>query len=80
MNAGNSRSGKHLSKSALGGGGFEGCTIQEQLVSGHSEQYPCFVFCAGTERGMQLLPRGGILFGGARMTKVVHSRKLEEDV
>jgi hypothetical protein len=80
VDAGNSCRGKHPRKTFLGLRRLEGRAIKQELIAGYRQQHARFAVGARAQRGAQLSPRGFILLRGPRMTEVIHSRELEQDV
>ncbi len=80
VDAGDARRGKHPRKIFLGLRRFQSRPIQQQLIARDRQQHACFIVRAGAERRAQFRPRRFILLRRARMSEIIHSRELEQDV
>jgi hypothetical protein len=78
VNAGDSGRRKHARETFFRCGCIQRCAVQQQLISGHSQQHAGVV--VRTQCRAQFRPRGLVLFGCAGMPEVIHPGKLEQDV
>lgn len=78
MDAGDPGAGEHPSEAFFRGCGIQWSPVEQKLVAGNSDQQAGVV--VGTDCRPQLTPGGLVLASGARVAKIIHPRKLQQNV